>query len=63
MTVIQAQIADRAHVVPAFGKTEKGYLKVGHDATAMQQKYDHNTTTHSDERFTCTGWARTVTRN
>ena len=48
---IQAQIADHAHVVPAFGKTEKGCLKVGHDPTAMQHQYDHNATTYPDERL------------
>lgn len=48
---IQAQFADRAHVVPAFGKTEKGYLKVGPNVTAIQHKYDHNATKSSDERL------------
>ena len=48
--MIQAQIADRAHVVPAFGKTEKGCLTVGPNVAAIQQRYDHNATTDPDER-------------
>jgi len=51
--VIQAQIADRAHVVPAFGKTEKGCLTVGPNVAAIQQRYDHNATTDPDERSEC----------
>ena|GEM_PF-6130759 len=45
----QAQIADHAHVVPAFGKTEKHCLKVGQNTTAIRHRYDHNTTKYPDE--------------
>ena len=51
--MIQAQIADRAYVVPAFGKTEKGCLTVGPNVAAIQQGYDHNATTYPDERSEC----------
>lgn len=52
-TATQTQFADRAHVVPAFGKTEKGCLKVGPNVTAIQHEYDHNATTRPDERSEC----------
>ena len=52
-TAIQTQFADRAHVVPVFGKTEKSCLKVGHNVSAIQHQYDHNTTIYPDGRSEC----------
>jgi len=46
----QAQISDHAHVVHAFGKTEKHCLKVGQNTTAIRHRYDHNATKYRDER-------------
>lgn len=51
----QAQIADRAHVVPAFGKTEKHCLKVGPTSTRLWHEFDMSSTTGPDERLVSTG--------